>query len=108
MAVGSKNARQFTDLFGEVIPFKATADFASAAAGAAASVDIAVAGAELGDLVLIAPALDTADAILSAQVTAADVVTATVVANSTSGTEDFASQTLTGVVLKPGGAFQAL
>jgi hypothetical protein len=108
MAVGSKNARQFTDLFGEVIPFKATVDFASSAAGTGSAIDVTVPGAALGDFVLVAPSIDVADTQLSGEVTAADVVTVMIQANTLSGTEDLASQTISGVVLKRGGAFAAL
>ena len=108
MAIGSKNSRQFRGLFAESIPFKATVDFASSAAGTGSAVDVAVAGAALGDFVLVAPGLDVADTMLSAEVTAANVVTVMIQANTLSGTEDLASQTITGVVLKPGDVFASL
>lgn len=106
MAVGTKGARQFQGLF-DVIPFKATVDFASTLDGDEAASDITVTGAELGDIVLIAPGIDVTDMQLTATVTAADTVTA-VVSNSTGGTINLASQTLTGVVLKPKGVFDSL
>jgi len=108
MTVGYKGARQFTDVFGEVIPFKATVDFGSAAAGTGSAVDVPVAGAALGDFVMVSPSLDVADVQLSGEVTAAGVVTVMIQANTLSGTEDFASQTINGVVLQKGGAFAAL
>lgn len=108
MSAGTKNVRQFRDIFDEVIPFKLTADFASTVAGAASSVDLTVTGAALGDFVLLAPTLDTADLVLVGFVTAANTVTVTVEANTTSGTVDLASQTINGVVLKAGDAFSNL
>jgi len=108
MSVGQKNARQFTAIFSEVIPFKATVDFASAAAGTGSAVDVDVPGAELGDFVLVSTSLDVADTQVDASVTAADVVTVNMQANTLSGTEDFASQTINGVVLKKGDIFSNL
>ena len=108
MSAGSKNSRQFRGLFGESIPFKATVDFASSAAGTGSAVDITVPGAALGDFVLVAPTLDVADAQLEGYVTAADTVTVNFQANTLSGTEDPASQTINGVVLKPGDVFESL
>ena len=103
MSVGTKGPKQFQGLFA-VIPFKATVDFGSAgandAAASTASSTIAVAGAELGDFVLVAPGIDVTDITLSAQVTTTDVVTATV-HNGTTDAVNLASQTITGVVLKP-------
>lgn len=99
MAVGTKGPRQFQGLF-DVIPFKATVDFASTLDGNEDASDITVAGAEVGDFVLIAPGADIADLGLTAQVTAANTVTAQIW-NNTGGTINPASQTLTGVVLKP-------
>lgn len=99
MAVGTKGPRQFQGLF-DVIPFKATVNFASAVDGNESASDVAVAGAELGDFVLVSPGIDLTDMQLTGTVTAADVVSV-VVSNSTGGTIDLASQTITGVVLKP-------
>jgi hypothetical protein len=99
MSVGTQGPKQFQGLF-SVIPFKLTADFASTVDGNEAAVDLTVAGAALGDIVLVAPGADIGDLVLSAEVTTAGVVTA-VVANNTGGTIDPASQTITGVVLKP-------
>lgn len=99
MAVGTKGPRQFQGLF-DVIPFKATVNFASTLDGNEDASDVTVAGAELGDFVLVAPGIDVADMGLTAQVTAANTVTVQVW-NNTGGTIDLASQTITGVVLKP-------
>lgn len=107
MSAGTKNRRQFLHIFDDAIPFKLTADFASTLDGDEAAVDLAVPGAALGDFVLVAPGIDLTDLVLAASVTAADVVTV-VVANNTGGTIDLASQTITGVVLKPGDVFSNL
>lgn len=103
MAVGKKQSRQFQDLF-DVIPFKATVNFASAADAETQPVDVTVAGAALGDLVVVALGVDVADLTLDAQVTAADTVTLTV-NNNTGGAVDLASTTATGIVLKPTNGF---
>lgn len=108
MAVGNKEARQFRAVFGQVIPFKATVDFASAAAGTGSAIDVAVPGAEVGDFVMLAPTVDVEDAQLDGFVTAAAVVTVNLQANTLSGTTDLASQTINGVVLKAGNVFESL
>lgn len=102
MSVGTKAKRQFRGLFGEVIPFKATVDFASTLDGNEDASDVTVTGAAVGDFVLVAPGADVADLGLTAQVTAANVVTVQIW-NNTGGTIDPASQTITGVVIKPNG-----
>ncbi len=107
MSVGSKNSRQFRGLFGESIPFKATVDMGSAAVGEFAAADITVAGAAVGDFVMIAPGIDLTDVILSAQVSAANTVTV-VVNNNTAGIVDLDSQVFTGAVLKAGHVFESL
>lgn len=106
MASAQKGARQFQGLF-DTIPFKATVDFASAGDDTEAAADITVTGAELGDIVLIAPGVDVTDGQLTATVTAANTVTA-VFSNVTGGAINLASQTLTGVVLSPKGVFDSL
>lgn len=99
MAVGTSGPRQFQGLF-ETIPFKATVNMASAADAETQAADITVAGAELGDLVLVAFGVDVADLTVDAQVTADDTVTVTV-NNNTGGAVDLAETTVTGIVLKP-------
>lgn len=99
MAVGSNQPRQFRDIFKSVIPFTATVDFASAVDGNESSSDITVAGAALGDLVLVSPSIDVIDMGLTAQVTAAGVVTAQVW-NNTGGTINLGAMTVKGVVLQ--------
>lgn len=107
MGQAYKGARQFQDLFGEAIPFTASVNFADTATAGEDAVDVTVTGAALGDFVLLAPSIDVADAVLSAQVTAADTVTVSLV-NVTGGNVNLAAQTIYGVVLKKGGAFGGL
>jgi hypothetical protein len=104
MAVSRKEARQFQDLFGEVIPFTATVDPGSAAAGAEVSGTITVADAALGDFVLLAPGVDLQTLLLSATVISANTVE-WVLNNETGGAVDLASSTWKGIVLKPNAQF---
>lgn len=57
------------------------------------ALDIAVAGAALGDFVLVSFSLDVADLVLTAQVTASGVVTAQL-ANNTGGAVDLGAGTV--------------
>lgn len=107
MPAKARGVRQFQDVFGEVIPFSATIDFASVADGDEAASDVTVSGAALGDFVMVAGSVDLVDAVLTGSVTAANVVTV-VLANNTGAGVDLASQTVYGVVLKKGGAFGGL
>lgn len=76
-------------------------DPASLADGAATSTTVTVTGALLGQPVIIAFSLAVpAGAILTADVTAADTVTAKLV-NHTGGVMDLSSGTLTAYVLRP-------
>jgi hypothetical protein len=67
------------------------------------AVDIAVTGAALGDKVLASFSLDLTDLQLTADVTAADVVTA-VLSNSTGGAVNLAEGTLSVLVVKTAAA----
>jgi hypothetical protein len=104
-----EGAGQFQGLF-DVIPFQAVVTDASLAAQVAGQCDVTVTGAALGDLVLVSIAVDTTGVIAVGAVTAANTVTVTtynlesVDANTTLS----AGPTLTGVVLKPKGAFDSL
>lgn len=69
--------KQFTAVFSSVIPFSFNGDDDTIAAQVAGQCDVAVPGAALGDFVLIAPGVDNNAQIVTAQVTAADVVTVT-------------------------------
>lgn len=72
-SVGPKGPKQFQGLF-DVIPFTFNFEEDSIAAGAASGATIAVAGAELGDLVLVAPAQSAAELAFFGNVTAANTV----------------------------------
>jgi hypothetical protein len=101
MATISKRM-QFQDLVKEVIVYTGTLNLGNAATGSGtfASSDVTIQGVALGDIVL-PPSLgvDTVDAGLTAQVTAANTVTVTVL-NNTAGAVDLASTTVRIVVLK--------
>jgi len=86
-------------LFTSILQGSAVWDAASIADGDAVSVDITVTGAALGDFVLVSIGIDTVDLVLTAQVTAANVVTATL-SNNTGGAVDLASSTVRVKVLK--------
>lgn len=96
-----EQSKQFQGLF-SVIPFTFTLEEDSLAAQVAAQADIDVPGAEFGDIVLLAPPVDLAGALLFGQVQAADKVTVTLYnlegtdANTTLATE----KTCRGLVLK--------
>lgn len=107
MAQRDSAAQQFRNVFGEVIPFTATVDPASAGAGAEISGTITVTGAALGDFVLLSPGVDLQTLILSATVISADTVE-WVLNNETAGAVDLASSTWKGAILKPGDAYDGL
>jgi hypothetical protein len=102
LSVGAKGPKQFQGLF-DVIPFKVTLEDDTVAAQAAAQVDVTVPGAELGDFVMVAPAVDVTGTIVSAFVSAANTVTVSTFnvegtdANTTLATPVVAN----GLVLKP-------
>ena len=101
-SVGVKGAKQFQGLF-SVIPFKSNIVEASIASAATSEGDIAVPGAEVGDLVIVTLVGDNVGLGVSAFVTAADVVTIRV-SNLTGGastTLATAGLPVKGVVLKP-------
>jgi hypothetical protein len=100
--VGSKGPKQFQGVF-DVIPFKVTLTDASLPATTASQADIAVAGAELGDIVLIGAPVDLDAGILAAQVLSAGNVTVTFF-NANDGaanTSLAAGIECNGLVLKP-------
>ncbi len=106
--MATKSARrQFQDVFPNVITYKGTLDLGSAADSGFASSDVTVAGAALGDFVLVSLGVDTADTVVAGAVTAANTVTVTV-QNDTGGAVDLASTTVRIAVLQPSnGAFIA-
>jgi hypothetical protein len=94
-------ARQFQDGF-RVLITRETVNFGNAATGSGtfASVDVSVPGVALGDIVLpVGLGVDTVDAVIGGAVTAANVVTLTLL-NNTAGAVDLASTTATIVVLR--------
>jgi len=103
-----KSPAQFQGIF-DVIPFKFTFEDDSILDGDEYALDAAVPGAALGDFVLVTPNADAADLIMVAYVTAADVVTVSLV-NVTGGTlTTFATGIVcNGVILKPKGVFDSL
>lgn len=72
-SVGAKGPKQFQGLF-DVIPFTFNFEEDSIAAGAASGATVTVSGAELGDLVLVAPAQAAAEVAFFGNVTAANTV----------------------------------
>lgn len=99
MAAGRKGARQFQDLFEEVIPFSATVDPAAFVDDESQVGDITVPGAEVGDAVLIFGGVDMAESILTGYVRAADTVE-WCLAHVGGDVTNLASSTWKGVVLK--------
>ena len=102
LSVGTEGARQFQGLF-DVIPFVVSLLDTTQAADTAATTDVAVTGAALGDFVLIAPKVDLTDGMIVGQVSAADVVTLTVWnPEGTDAITPFATaKVCNGLVLKP-------
>ena len=96
--------KQFQGAFSEMWFVTNTAlDFADAAVGSGtfASVDVAVPGVALGDIVIgVAVGVDTVDAVIGGAVTAANVVTLTLLNNS-AGAINLASTTGKFVVGRP-------
>lgn len=107
MATVASNRKQFSAVFSEVITYAGTLNLGNAATGSGtfASSDVTVTGAALGDFVLVSLGVDTVDAAVVGAVTAANVVTVTLL-NNTAGAVDLASTTVRIAVLKPaGGSF---
>jgi len=106
VTTSSEEGVTFRSLF-DVITFKDSAALLTATAGSETAVDIAVTGAELGDIVIASVNADVGDASFTADVTAANVVTV-VLANATASTVTIAAGEVKGVVLKPGRIFDRL
>jgi hypothetical protein len=96
------NRRQFAAVFDNVITYQGTLDLGNAATGSGTfvSADVTVPGAALGDFVLVSLGLDTIDAVVAGAVTAANVVTVTLL-NNTAGAVNLASTTARIAVLHP-------
>lgn len=99
MASSRNERRQFQDIFDSVIPFSATVDPAAFSDDESQVGDITVTGAEVGDLVLIAPGVDMAEGVLTAYVRAANTVE-WVIAHVGGDTTNLASSTWKGFVFK--------
>lgn len=84
-------------LFAGILTGSATWDAASIADGDEEAKDVTVTGAALGDFVMVSASVDVADLALTAQVTAADTVTCSLL-NNTGGAIDLASMTVRVVV----------
>lgn len=102
MATTGATRRQFQSVFSEVLTYTAALDLGDAATGSGtfASADVTVPGAALGDFVVVSLAVDTVDTAVVGAVTAANVVTVTVL-NNTAGAVNLASATVRIAVLKP-------
>lgn len=110
MAIQRRGKTQFQGLFEVVGAGAFTVDFANAATGSgtmSVSGALTVAGAALGDFVLVAPGVDPVDAALVGHVTAANTVEVTLL-NNTAGAVDLASQKLRVVVLRMNSAFDVV
>lgn len=101
-------ARQFRDVFKEVIPFSITLTEASIASAATSSGDVTVPGAALGDFVLLSPEVDAVDTLFAGHVTAANTVTVSVF-NLTGGavTAFSGGVKVNGLIIKTGDVFEA-
>ena len=107
-ADGSKNSAQFQAVFPQVIPFSFTLTETSIADTATSVADITVTGASLGDFVLLAPEVDVADVVITAQVTAANTVTIVIYNGTAAAATAFAGgKKVNGVVLVAGPYFDA-
>jgi hypothetical protein len=102
MATSTYNGRQFRSIFDKVITYQAAYDPGNAATGSGtfASSDINVPGVALGDFALCTFSLDSTDAVITAQVTAANTVTVTLL-NNTAGAVNLSPGVIRIVVLRP-------
>ena len=104
MATVIQGTQQFQGAFKEMWLVTETVNFGNAATGSGtfASVDVTVPNVALGDIVIgIAVGVDTVDGAVAGAVTAANVVTLTLLNNS-AGAIDLASTTCKFVVGRPG------
>jgi hypothetical protein len=103
MATVYQGKKSMPGTFNEMWLVTETVDFANAATGSGtfASVDITVPGVALGDIVMgVSMGVDTVDGAVIGAVTAANVVTVTLLNNS-AGAIDLASTTCKFVVGRP-------
>ena len=103
MATVFQGNKQFQGMFSEMWAVTETVNFGNAAVGSGtfASVDVTVPNVALGDILLgVTVGVDTVDAVIGGAVTAANVVTLTLLNNS-AGAVDLASTTCKFVVARP-------
>ena len=102
MATTASVGRTFRAVFDKVITYSGALNLGDAATGSGtfASADVTVPGAALGDFVLVSLGIDTVDAAVVGAVTAANVVTVTLL-NNTAGAVNLDSTTARIAVLKP-------
>jgi|10_taG_2_1085330.scaffolds.fasta_scaffold173829_2 hypothetical protein len=96
---GSNKADNLLDKLGSALKGSATWDPSSIGDGDEQAAGITVTGAELGDFVLASLSVDVDDMALTADVTAANLVTV-VLSNNTGGAKDLASSTVSVLVIK--------
>ena len=103
MATVFQGKQQLQGIFNEMWAVTETVNFANAATGSGtfASVDVAVPNVALGDIVMgVSAGVDTVDGVIAGAVTAANVVTLTLLNNS-AGAIDLASTTCKFIVGRP-------
>lgn len=103
MATVIQSKQQLPGVFGEMWLVTETVNFGNAATGSGtfASVDVTVPNVAIGDIVIgIAMGVDTVDGAVAGAVTAANVVTLTLLNNS-AGAIDLASTTCKFIVGRP-------
>ena len=103
MATVQQGTKQFQGAFKELWLVTETVNFGNAAVGSGtfASVDVTVPNVILGDMLMcVSVGVDTVDAVIGGAVTAANVVTLTLLNNS-AGAIDLASTTCKFVVARP-------
>ena len=103
MATVIQSKQQLPGVFGEMWLVTETVNFANAATGSGtfASVDVTVPNVALGDMfVAVSVGVDTIDGVIYGAVTAANVVTLTLLNNS-AGAIDLASTTCKFIVGRP-------
>ena len=103
MATVYQGKQQLSGLFNEMWMVTETVNFANAAVGSGtfASVDVTVPNVAMGDIVMgVSAGVDTVDAVIAGAVTAANVVTLTLLNNS-AGAIDLASTTCKFIVGRP-------
>jgi hypothetical protein len=103
MATVYQGKQQLQGLFNEMWMVTETVNFANAATGSGtfASVDVTVPNVALGDIVMgVSMGVDTIDGVVGGAVTAANVVTLTLMNNS-AGAIDLASTTCKFIVGRP-------